>query len=108
VAPWPRLVISIGRRSVPIALAVKRASGAFGLHIQNPKVPPQLFDLVAAPAHDNFDGPNVVTTISAVQSVTSARLAEAAKRFAPACGLPPPSSHRRTARRRERSLQLSA
>jgi uncharacterized protein len=83
VAPWPRLVISIGRRSVPIALAVKRASGAFGLHIQNPRVPPQLFDLVAAPAHDNFDGPNVVTTFGAVHSVTSARLAEAAKRFAP-------------------------
>jgi hypothetical protein len=39
--------------------------------------------LVAAPAHDNFDGPNVVTTFGAVHSVTSARLAEAAKRFAP-------------------------
>ncbi|MGB6389928.1 MAG: ELM1/GtrOC1 family putative glycosyltransferase, partial [Methyloceanibacter sp.] len=38
-SPWPRLVISIGRRSVPIALAVKRMSGAFGLHIQNPKIP---------------------------------------------------------------------
>ena len=77
VAPWPRLVISIGRRSVPIALAVKRVSGAFGFHIQNPKVPPQLFDLVAAPVHDNFDGPNVVTTFGAVHSVTGARLAEA-------------------------------
>ncbi len=81
--PWPRLVISIGRRSVPIALAVKRLAHAFGLHIQNPKVPPQLFDLVAAPVHDNFEGPNVVTTFGAVHSVTNARLAEAAKRFAP-------------------------
>ncbi len=81
--PWPRLVISIGRRSVPIALAVKRVSGAFGLHIQNPKVPAQLFDLVAAPVHDDFQGSNVVTTFGAVHSVTHARLAEAAKRFAP-------------------------
>ncbi len=81
--PWPRLVISIGRRSVPIALAIKRAGHAFGLHIQNPKVPPQLFDLIAAPAHDHFAGPNVVTTFGAVHSVTGARLAEAAKRFAP-------------------------
>jgi uncharacterized protein len=81
--PWPRLVISIGRRSVPIALAIKRIAHAFGLHIQNPKVPPELFDLVAAPVHDNFAGPNVVTTFGAVHSVTSARLAEAAKRFAP-------------------------
>jgi mitochondrial fission protein ELM1 len=79
---WPRLVISIGRRSVPIALAVKRISGAFGLHIQNPKVPAQLFDIVAAPVHDNFREPNVITTFGAVHSVTPARLADAAKRFA--------------------------
>jgi mitochondrial fission protein ELM1 len=83
--PWPRLIISIGRRSVPIALAVKRLSTpqAFALHIQNPKVPPALFDLIAAPVHDDFDAPNVVTTFGAVHSVTPARLAEAAKRFAP-------------------------
>jgi mitochondrial fission protein ELM1 len=76
-------VISIGRPSVPIAVAVKRVSGAFALHIQNPKVPAQLFDLVAAPVHDNFREPNVITTFGAVHSVTPARLAEAAKRFAP-------------------------
>jgi mitochondrial fission protein ELM1 len=81
--PWPRLVVSIGRRSVPIALAIKRIGHAFGLHIQNPKVPPQLFDLVAAPVHDTFEGSNVITTFGAVHSVTSARLADAAKRFAP-------------------------
>ncbi len=33
--------------------------------------------------HDNFEGPDVVTTFGAVHSVTGARLAEAAKRFAP-------------------------
>src|SRR5262249_27034980 len=81
--PWPRLVISIGPRGPPIALAIKRASGAFGLHIGHPKVPAQLFDLVAAPVHDNVEGTNVVTTFGAVHSVTKARLAEAAKRFAP-------------------------
>jgi uncharacterized protein len=81
--PWPRLVISIGPRGAPIALAIKRASGAFGLHIGHPKVPAQLFDLVAAPVHDNVEGTNVVTTFGAVHSVTKARLAQAAKRFAP-------------------------
>jgi len=81
--PWPRLVISIGRRSVPMALAVKRLSGAYALHIQNPKVPARLFDLVAAPAHDNFDGPNVITTFGAMHGVTPERLAEAGMSFAP-------------------------
>ena len=41
----------------------------------------QLFDLVAAPVHDNVEGNNVVTTFGAVHSVTKARLA--AKRSAP-------------------------
>lgn len=84
-APWPRLVISIGRRSVPIALAIKRLSHphAFALHIQNPKVPARLFDLIAAPVHDDFTGPNVIVTFGAVHSVTGSRIAEEAKRFAP-------------------------
>ena len=38
---------------------------------------------MAAPVHDNVEGNNVVTTFGAVHSVTKARLAEAAKRFAP-------------------------
>jgi hypothetical protein len=68
---------------VPIALAIKRLSDppAFALHIQNPKVPPKLFDLIAAPVHDEFEAPNVIVTFGAVHSVTAARLAEAAKRF---------------------------
>jgi len=84
-APWPRLIISIGRRSVPVALAIKRlgAPRTFALHIQNPRVPARLFDLIAAPAHDGFEAPNVITTFGAVHSVTADRLAEAGKRFAP-------------------------
>ncbi len=87
--PWPRLVISIGRRSVPIALAIKRISGAYALHIQNPKVPAGLFDLVATPVHDNFEGPNVITTFGAVHAVTPERLAKAGKSFAPRIGALP-------------------
>ena len=81
--PWPRLVISIGRRSVPLALAIKQLGGAFGLHIQNPKVPARLFDLVAAPLHDDFEGPNVITTFGAVHSVTADKLKQAGARYAP-------------------------
>jgi mitochondrial fission protein ELM1 len=81
-APWPRLVVSIGRRSVPIALAIKTVSGAFGLHIQNPKVPAGRFDLIAAPLHDGFTGPNVINTFGAVHSVTRQRLDDSAAGFA--------------------------
>jgi hypothetical protein len=90
-SPWPRFIISIGRRSVPIALAIKKISGAFALHIQNPKVPPKLFDLIAAPVHDDFQASNVITTFGSVHSVTAARLAEAGKRYLPqADSLPHP------------------
>ena len=80
-APWPRLVISIGRRSVPVAIAVKRRAKAFGLHIQNPKVPAALFDLIAAPVHDGYTGRNVVNTFGAVHNVTETRLAKSAEKF---------------------------
>ena len=80
--PWPRLIISIGRRSVPIALAIKTVSGGFALHIQNPKVPGSRFDLIAAPLHDGYSGPNVINTFGAVHSVTADRLATAAASFA--------------------------
>jgi hypothetical protein len=80
--PWPRLIISIGRRSVPIALALKQVAKAFALHIQNPKVPKHRFDLIAVPIHDGYTGANVVNTFGAVHSVTAARLADAANSFA--------------------------
>jgi mitochondrial fission protein ELM1 len=82
VPPWPRLIISIGRRSVPISLAVKDVAKAYALHIQNPKVPKHRFDLIAAPVHDGYTGDNVVNTFGAVHSVTAARLFGAAKGFA--------------------------
>jgi mitochondrial fission protein ELM1 len=82
--PWPRLVISASGRSVSVALAVKRLADPplFALHIQNPKVPARLFDLVAAPVHDNLTGSNVIATFGAVHGVTPERLAAAAKSFA--------------------------
>ena len=80
--PWPRVIISVGRRSIPIALALKQVSGAFTLNIQDPRVPAQCFDLVAAPAHDEFEGANVITTFGAVHRVTAKKVAEAAKKFA--------------------------
>jgi len=82
--PWPRLVISIGRHSVPLALAIRRlAKGAtFALHIQNPKVPPRHFDLVAAPAHDGMNAAGVLTTLGAPHRVTAAKLAAEAPHYA--------------------------
>lgn len=74
--PWPDLIISCGRRAVGTVLEIKRRSGGrtHTVHIQDPHVDLSRFDLIAAPAHDNLSGPNVVTTLGGLNSVNGARL----------------------------------
>jgi mitochondrial fission protein ELM1 len=106
--PWPRLLVSIGRRSVPIALALKQVAKAFALHIQNPKVPKHRFDLIAAPVHDGYSGDNVINTFGAVHSVTAERLAGSVESFAAKIDPLPHTARRCAAWRRQRGLQLPA
>ena len=84
-APWPELLIASGRRSVPYALAVRRLSrgATFTVQIQDPRIAPRRFDLVAAPRHDHVRGANVVETLGALNRVTPERLLEAAEHFEP-------------------------
>jgi len=84
VPPWPRLMISCGRRAVPYALYVRRASGGatMTVHIQNPQTRLDRFDLVIPPRHDHLRGNNVVETLGSLHRVTPARLADAADTFA--------------------------
>lgn len=78
--PWPRLVISCGRRSVAAAIAVRRAAQGRTLtvHIQNPRVPSRYFDLVVAMRHDGLAGENVLTIDTALHRVSRENLDAAA------------------------------
>lgn len=78
--PWPDLLISCGRRSAAVSVAVRRAAGGgtFTVHVQDPRAPPRYFDLVVPPGHDGLTGPNVVATRAALHRVTRERLADAA------------------------------
>jgi len=82
-APWPDLLISSGRRSVPYSIHIGRQAGrsCFRVHIQNPQCALRHFDLIAAPLHDNLSGENVVGTLGALHRVTSKRLALEAEKF---------------------------
>ncbi len=84
--PWPDLLISCGRRSVCLSIAIRKASGGrtFTVHIQNPQVPVRCFDLVVAPRHDDIAGANVISTRGALHRVTTDIMSEHAKRFSPA------------------------
>ena len=83
--PWPRLLIASGRPSVGPALAIRRASRGttFCVQLQDPRVNPGRFDLVAAPRHDHLSGPNVLATRGALHGVTAAKLEQAAAHFGP-------------------------
>ena len=84
--PWPDLVIATGRQAVAPVLALRRANRgrSFTVQLQDPGVDPSRFDLVIAPGHDRLAGRNVVVTLGALNQVTPARLAAAARDFAPA------------------------
>lgn len=81
--PWPDLLITCGRRSVPYSLYVKRASGGrtFTVHIQDPQCRLDRFDMVVPPRHDRLSGPNVVETLGSLHRVTPERLRREAEKF---------------------------
>lgn len=77
-APWPDLVISSGRKSVAAARYIKKKSGGktFIVQLQDPRVSPTEFDLVAVPAHDKLRGKNVLVTQGTPNRITAQRLTE--------------------------------
>lgn len=80
-APWPDLMVTCGRRSIPFSLAVRKASGGrtVTVHIQDPLRSATDFDLVAALAHDPIaPAADVLKTITAMHDVTPAALGAAA------------------------------
>ncbi|MBK1665915.1 hypothetical protein CKO38_15385 [Rhodospirillum rubrum] len=81
--PWPEVLVTSGRRSGALSIALRRASGGRTLtvHIQNPLVPFENFDLVIAPEHDGVAAANVVQSLGALHKITPTKLAEAAERF---------------------------
>ena len=61
--PWPELVLGIGNRSVPAALAIRNRSGGRSklVRLGNPRLDPRRFDLViTTPQYDVAGAPNVL------------------------------------------------
>ncbi len=79
--PWPDLLIAAGRQTVALSIAIRRRSGKriFSVQVLNPAVGFDNFDLVVAPQHDHVSGGNVITTLGAMNRVTTVRLAAAAR-----------------------------
>lgn len=83
--PWPDLIVSCGRRSAIVALAVKRKAGGKPLlvHVQDPLSKLSRFDQIIAMEHDHAAGPNVLKVVTAMHDMTPERLAVAASDWRP-------------------------
>jgi len=81
--PWPDVLITTGRLSVPAALRVRNASKRKTLcvHIQDPVLDPERFDLVIVPRHDDIRGSKVMTTRGGLHRVLPSLLEAEAEKF---------------------------
>lgn len=77
-APYPDLIIASGRKAIPITLSIPNA---FKVYVQDPKINPQHFDLVAVPKHDKTRGDNVIVTQAAPNRITDNSLQTAKEKF---------------------------
>ena len=74
----PDLIISCGRKSVIPSIVLKRKNKKiFSIHIQDPKVNFNNFDIIVAPEHDNLKGDNVISSKGAIHYITQSDIEEA-------------------------------
>ena len=66
------VIISCGRKSVIPSIVLKKNSNkkVVNIHIQNPKISVENFDIVVAPDHDSLAGPNVLISKGAIHYLT--------------------------------------
>lgn len=74
--PWPDLWIGAGRQSIPFSMGVRAWSGGrtFVVQLQDPRVNPREFDLVAPPVHDGLEGRTVMSIVGACHRITAERI----------------------------------
>ncbi len=88
--PWPKLVLSAGRRAAPVALWLGRR-GARTVHCMRPGFGAADFDLLVLGLHDApADAANVLPILGATHRMSVRRLAQARGEFAPLGDLPGP------------------
>ncbi|GAA6210343.1 mitochondrial fission ELM1 family protein [Hyphomicrobiales bacterium 4NK60-0047b] len=82
---WPDIVISCGRRSsaISIAMGKKSAGKTYRVHVQNPQTPTKYFDLIASMKHDALKGDNVIDTKVALHKLTRKKLDEEYLKWSP-------------------------
>ena len=76
-----KVIISCGRKSVIPSIALKKRLGnqIFNIHVQDPKVSFEHFDLIVSPEHDNLKGENIINTTGAIHYLNKKEINENSK-----------------------------
>ena len=79
---YPDILVTCGRRMAGYALALRRRARAGGrdmkiVQIQDPRLPPAMFDALVVPRHDRARGPNVLVTTGSLNRLTLADIKKA-------------------------------
>ena len=76
-----KIIISCGRKSVIPSIALKKRLGnqIFNIHIQDPKVSFEHFDLIVSPEHDRLRGENIINTTGAIHYLNKKEINENSK-----------------------------
>ncbi len=76
-----KVIISCGRKSVISSVALKKRFGKdiFNIHIQDPKVSLNHFDLIISPDHDNVKGENVLSTQGSIHYLSKKEITNNSK-----------------------------
>ena len=76
-----KIIISCGRKSVIPSIALKKRLGnqIFNIHIQDPKVSFEHFDLIISPEHDRLRGENIINTTGAIHYLTKKEINDNSK-----------------------------
>lgn len=72
---YPDIMITCGRRMAGFALAMRRRAQADGkpmqiVQLQDPRLPPAMFDALVVPRHDRARGANVLVTTGSLNRLT--------------------------------------
>ena len=70
------IIISCGRKSVIPSIYLKKISKKkiYNIHIQDPKVNYNFFDLIVAPEHDGISSSNIINTKGAIHYLTESEI----------------------------------
>ncbi len=90
--PYPDLLITSGRKSIAASRFIKKQSGGktITVHIQDPRISPKHFDMVAVPEHDPMRGSNVLVTKASPNKITMDKINAAKDEFPELGELPSP------------------